>query len=146
MVFNMKKKGKEKEQSKKEHEKLNNKILELRDSILEEFDMLELVEDSIKDVFDCNLNCVTCSNEERGKCMQSFKKANIFWLRKIAQDEWMIKDIVIKMDEMREVLSEMMEAQKQYNTNNPLSSDKLKKRKDQIKNGMKNDHGYHLYS
>ena len=142
----MKKKGKNKEQSEIEHKKLNEKILELSNSVLEEFDMLELVEDSIKDVFDCNLNCATCSNDERGKCMQSFKKANIFWLRKIAQDEWMIKDIVEKMDEMRQALAEMMEMQKEYNTNNSLTTDKLKKRKDQIKNKIKNKHGYNFYS
>ena len=142
----MKKKGQKKEQSIIDHKKLNEKILELRDSVLEEFDMLELVEDSIKDVFDCNLNCVTCSNEERGKCLQSFKKANIYWLRKIAQDEWMIKDIVIKIDSMREVLVEMMEAQKQYNASHALDPDKLKEHKDQIKRKTKDKHGYSFYS
>ena len=142
----MKKKGKKKEQSEIEHEELNKKILELRDSVLEEFDMLELVEDSIKDVFDCNLNCVTCSNEERGKCLQSFKKANIYWLRKIVQDEWMIKDIVIKMDGMREALVEMMEAQKQYKASLTLDPDKLKEHKDKIRNEIKNMHGYNFYS
>ena len=142
----MRKKGKLKEEADKIHEKLNDKILELRDNILEEFDLLELVEDSIKDVFACNLNCVTCSSIERGKCMQGFKKANLFWLRKIAQDEWMIKDIVQKMDEMRQALVEMMEMQKEYYTTGKLSSDKFKERKDQVKKKLKSKHRYNIYS
>lgn len=129
-----------------ECEKLNEKIIELRDNVLEEFDMLELVEDSIKDIFSCNLNCATCTREEQGICMQSFKKANLYWIRKIAQDEWMIKDVVEKIDGMREALVEMMETQKQYYVSHPLSSDRLKERKDQIKNKIKNNHGYNIYS
>jgi len=142
----MRKKGKLKEEADKIHEKLNDKILELRDNILEEFDLLELVEDSIKDVFACNLNCVTCSSIERGKCMQGFKKANLFWLRKIAQDEWMIKDVVEKMDIMRQALVDMMEAQKEYYSGQSTSASNLKQRKDQIKNKLKNKHGYNIYS
>ena len=142
----MRKKGKNKDNVEKEHEKLNKQILQLRDSALEEFDMLELVEDSIKDVFDCDLNCVTCSRIEQGKCMQSFKKGNIYWLRKIAQDEWMIKDIVEKLDVMREALVEMMEVQKKYYSNKALTPEKLKEHKDKIKNKVKNKHGYDIYT
>ncbi len=142
----MRKKGKVKEEADIIHEKLNKKIMELRDSVLEEFDMIELVEDSIKDVFACNLNCVTCSSIERGKCMQNFKKTNLFWLRKIAQDETMIKDIVEKMDIMREALVEMMEKTKEYYSGQSTSASNLKQRKDQIKNKLKNNHGYNLYS
>jgi len=142
----MKKKGKLKEKADILHERLNEKILQLRDNVLEEFDMLELVEDSIKDIFSCNLNCVTCTREEQGKCMQNFKKANIYWVRKIAQDEWMIKDIVQKMDEMRQALVEMMEMQKEYYTTGKLSSDKFKERKDQVKKKLKSKHRYNIYS
>lgn len=142
----MRNKGKKIEDSIKEYEKINIKILELRDNVLEEFDMLELVEDSIKDIFSCNLNCATCTREEQGKCMQSFKKANIYWIRKIAQDEWMIKDIVEKIDGMREALVEMMEAQKEYYSSHLLDSNKFKGRKDQVKNRLKGKHGYNIYS
>jgi hypothetical protein len=142
----MRKKGKKVDDAVKEHERINIKILELRDNILEEFDMLELVEDSIKDIFSCDLNCVTCSNDERGKCMQSFKKANIYWLRKISQDEWMIKDVVDKIDGMRESLVKMMEIQKEYFANNSGNSAKFKEHKDKIKNKLKNNHGYNIYS
>jgi hypothetical protein len=93
----MKKKSKE---SIPKRKKLMEKIIELKDSILEEFDMMELIEDSIKDVFECNLECSTCSTEEQGHCMQNFKKANLYWIRKIVQDERMIKDIVVQLDEM----------------------------------------------
>lgn len=142
----MKKKGRVKIEADDLHTKLNEKILELKDNILEEFDMLELVEDSIKDVFDCDLNCVTCSNDERGKCMQGFKKGNIFWLRKIAQDETMIKDIVVKLDEMREALDEMMKKHREYYDNFPQNDKKFDERKEQIKKKLKENHGYHLYS
>ena len=142
----MRKKGKKKEDSIEEHRRLNEKILELRDSALEEFDMLELVEDSIKDVFDCNLNCVTCSREEQGECMQSFKKGNLYWLRKIAQDEWMIKDIVEKMDVMREALVEMMAKTKEYYANESLTPEKLEQHKDKIKTKLKKKRGYNIYS
>lgn len=60
----MRKKGKKLEKAELEHKKLNEKILKLRDSVLEEFDLIELIEDSIKEIFDCDLNCVTCSREE----------------------------------------------------------------------------------
>jgi len=68
----MKKKGEKKEQADIEYEKLFNKIIVLKENVLEEFDMLELIEDSIKDVFDCDLNCATCTREEQGQCMQNF--------------------------------------------------------------------------
>jgi len=93
---------------KKKKENIFQKLLELRDDIREEFDLLELVEDSIKDVFECDLDCSTCSVEEQGICMQNFKKANIFWLRKIAQDEWMLKDIAEKVGNMGEILEQQI--------------------------------------
>lgn len=142
----MKKKGIKKEQSDIEYEKLFNKIIELKEDVLEEFDMLELIEDSIKDVFDCDLNCATCSREEQGQCMQNFKKGNIYWIRKIAQDEEMIKNVVIKMEGMMEALIEMMEKQREFYSNKCLTSEKLKDRKEQIKNRLKDKHGYNFYS
>jgi hypothetical protein len=98
---------KETEESKKKKVKLINVIIELRDNILEEYDMMELVEDSIKYAFQCDLDCATCSTQEQGICLQNFKKGNLFWLRKIAQDEAFIKDIVVKLDDMVTLITDL---------------------------------------
>ncbi len=140
------KKGVKLEKSEAEHEKLNNEILKLRDSVLEEFDMIELIEDSIKDVFDCDLNCATCSREEQGKCMQGFKKANLYWLRKIAQDEEMLKEVVDKIDGMREGLVKMMTKLREYYKEKATPKEVFEEHKQQVKNKLKNSHGYDMYS
>lgn len=97
-----------KEENKEKKINIFEKIITLRESIEEEFDLIELVEDSIKDVFACDLDCATCSREEQGACMQNFKKANLFWLRKIAQDEWAMKRIVEQINEMSDALKKLM--------------------------------------
>lgn len=142
----MKKKGAKKEKADAEWDKLNQQILKLRDSVLEEFDMIELIEDSIKDVFDCDLNCVTCSREEQGKCMQNFKKGNLYWLRKIAQDEWMIKDIVQKMDTMREALVEMMNGMREYWKQKNMNPESLKENGKELteEEKKKNAQGFYI--
>lgn len=90
-----------------EHLTLTDKLLKLSRDVAEEFDMMELIEDEIKDLFRCDLNCVTCTREEQGKCLQSFKKANLYWLRKIVQDEVFLKDIVGQMEEMKDTIVEL---------------------------------------
>ena len=98
------------EKTEKKKETILDKIIELRDTALEEFDILEMVEDSIMDIFECNLDCSTCTREEQGKCLQNFKKANLFWIRKVAQDEEILRNIVKKMDEMRGILQKQMKS------------------------------------
>jgi len=93
-----------KEVDEKKSEKLHEKLIKLATTIGEEFDILEAIEDNIKDAFHCDMECITCTEDERAICMQTFKKANLFWIRKIAQDERMLHDIVEKMDEYRELL------------------------------------------
>jgi len=90
----------------KKSEKLHNKMITLSANISEEFDILETVEDNIKDIFNCDLDCSTCTEDDRAICMQTFKKGNFYWIRKIAQDEKMLQSIVEKMDEYREILAE----------------------------------------
>jgi len=142
----MKKKGIKKEESDKKQQDLNEKILELRDSVLEEFDMIELIEDSIKDVFDCDLNCATCSREEQGKCMQGFKKANLYWLRKIAQDEHMLKDIVEKLDGMRETLQQMMKETTKYVEQHRTPDEKFKEHAEAVKQKVKESGEFGYFS
>jgi hypothetical protein len=91
----------------KKHLNLNDLILSTRDCIEEEFDMLEIIEDEIESIFSCNMDCKTCTAEEQGECFARWRKTNLYWLRKIAQDEYILKDIVMKMDELREFITEM---------------------------------------
>ena len=77
--------------------KLLNYIMELRDNtILEEFDLIEVIGDNIKDIFSCDLDCSTCSREEMGHCMQTFNKGNLYWIRKAVQYEFLLKNIAEK--------------------------------------------------
>lgn len=78
--------------------------------------------------------------------MQNFKKCNLFWLRKISQDEWMIKDIVEKMDIMREAMVEMMEKTKEYYASKAESDKVYKEHKDRIKDKLKNKNNMGYYS
>ena len=96
-----------KKSTEEEFNKLNEKIIEIRDSVEEEFDLMELIEDEIKDLFSCNLECKTCTTEEQGACLSQFKKGNLYWLRKIAQDEWMLKSMSDQINTMRELLLKM---------------------------------------
>lgn len=98
------------DEEKVQQESLIETIVRLTDDVLEEFDMMELIEDEIKTIFQCDLNCKTCTREEQGQCMQSFKKANLYWLRKIAQDEKMLKGVVDDMLTVKENLVELSEA------------------------------------
>ncbi|MEE9439570.1 MAG: hypothetical protein V3V14_11260 [Saprospiraceae bacterium] len=103
-------KGIKHENEKKEQESLIEAIVRLTDDVLEEFDMMELIEDEIKTIFQCDLECKTCSKEEQGICLQNFKKGNLYWLRKIAQDEKMLKEVVEDMLTVKENLVELAEA------------------------------------
>jgi len=142
----MRKKGKAKEKSDIEYEKLSMKILDLKDNIMEEFDMIELIEDSIKEVFDCNLNCATCSHIEQGKCMQNFKKANLYWLRKIAQDEQMLTGVVEKIEEMRETLTQQMKETTKYIDDHYDKTNKFEQHKEQVKRKVDSKQGYNYHT
>jgi len=87
--------------------KLVQKIASLANDIREEYDMMELVEGEIEDIFSCDLECHTCSEKERAFCLTSFKKANLYWLRKIVQDEKILMDYIEKIDETRLLSIEM---------------------------------------
>lgn len=139
------KKGKKLEESDVEYKNLQEKIFDLRDSVLEEFDMMELIEDSIKDIFSCDLNCATCSDMDRGKCMQSFKKGNLYWLRKIAQQEQILEGIVSKIDEGTKALVEMNRKTRKMFKDITSNDDKYKKREEEVKTRLKENHGYNLY-
>jgi len=94
------------EESDESYLKLTEKISELADNIAEEYDLMEFVEDSIKDVFACSLDCAKCRKADMGKCMQGFKKANLYWLRKIVQDEKLLVKVLEEMGDLFNLLSE----------------------------------------
>lgn len=119
---------------------LVNSIIRIRDDVMEEFDMIEMIEDEIKTIFECDLNCVTCSREEQGTCMQNFKKANLYWIRKVSQDEQMLKGIVEKMDEMREVLEQAIEFTRDIVKGK--NNEKYEKRLDEVKERKRNQSFY----
>jgi len=58
----------------------------------------------------------------------------------------MIKNVVIKMEGMMDALIEMMEKQREFYSSKHLTSEKLNDRKEQIKNKLKDKHGYNFYS
>ena len=101
--------------------KIKEKIYSYSETIREEYDIMELVEDNIKDIFNCDLNCSTCSREEQGQCMQSFKKANLYFLRKLYLDETKLMEFSQNILEMIELVEE---------TRNILERDKTKRLKD----------------
>ena len=58
-----------------------NEIVKLKKSYQENLDIFEAVNDETKDLFECDLTCDTCGEEDRGKCMQNFRMGNIFLQR-----------------------------------------------------------------
>ena len=112
-------------------EELHRKLITVSNTINEEFDILEAIEDDIEDVFNCDMDCSTCTEDERAICMQTFKKANLYWIRKIAQDEKMLHDIVEKMDEYRDLLSKATDFIKK---NYPVNDDETEELDDIIEN------------
>ena len=72
-------------EKKKIWEKIQNRInnvTELREGYQENLDVFDAVNDKIGDYFECDMDCSTCNCEDRAKCMQGFKLANIFLLKK----------------------------------------------------------------
>lgn len=96
-----------KEKKEKIVSELQKKILKLTKDIREEFDLIEFVENELEDIFGCDGECMTCTEEERGVCMQTFKKANILWLRKLRQDEEVIHSICEKAEELMKHMDKM---------------------------------------
>jgi len=92
-----KKRTKDMEESVK---KLKAKIYSYSEDIQDEFDIMELIEDNIREVFECDLECTTCTREEQGECMQSWKKANLYFLRKLYLDETKLVEFTENIKEM----------------------------------------------
>ncbi|MHA1748707.1 MAG: hypothetical protein ACTSYF_08740 [Promethearchaeota archaeon] len=55
-----------------------NEITRMRESYEEEKKIFDEINDKIQSLFECDLECTTCSPEDRAKCMQNFRVANIF--------------------------------------------------------------------
>jgi len=88
-------------------ESLLEKIIEIAETIEEEFGMIELIEGKIQEVLGCDLDCKTCTEDEKSECMINFKKLNLYWLRKIVQDEAYLKKMATDMIEMKNNIVEL---------------------------------------
>ncbi len=65
-------------------DKINGKINEitsLKKSYEENLDIFDAVNDEMKTLFECDLNCSTCGPDDKGSCMQNFRLANVFLQR-----------------------------------------------------------------
>jgi len=78
----------------KKKEELSNKIVEkmdeltnLRDTFEQEFFFFDVLNNEIEDCFECDLECVSCSNEDRAMCMQNFRITNLYILKKVKMYE-----------------------------------------------------------
>jgi hypothetical protein len=114
--------------------KIMEKLYTLSQSIEEEFDIMELVEDSIRDIFKCNLDCATCSSAEQGECMQSFRKTNLYLLRKLYLDEVLLKEFTQDILDMINLVAEtrnVLETEKTATENE--TKENYKKKFEEIK-------------
>ena len=55
-----------------------NEITSLKKTYEENLDIFDAVNDEMKDLFECDLNCTTCDQNDLGNCLQNFRLANVF--------------------------------------------------------------------
>ena len=120
--------------------KIMDKLYSLSEKVEDEYDIMELVEDNIRDIFKCNLDCSTCSSKEQGECMQTFKKANLYLLRKLYLDEVLLKEFTQDILDMIDLVAETRNVLETERTATDKESREMyKKRFDEIKERNKND-------
>jgi len=75
-------------------DKIRKKMIALLDRItdIEEdhykvLDLEESINDNISSLFECDLECPTCTEVDRAMCMLNFRKANIFLMSKVMSYE-----------------------------------------------------------
>jgi len=128
--------------------KIMDKLYALSEKVEDEYDIMELIEDNIRDIFACNLDCSTCSSKEQGECMQTFKKANLYLLRKLYLDEVLLKEFTQDILEMIDLVAEtrnVLETEK--TATDKESKEMYKKRFEEVKekNRVKEKKGYGFY-
>jgi len=140
---------KKKESSSKEDyvKRLTKKILSYSENIEEEYDIMELIEDNISEVFDCDSNCSTCSERERGECMQNWKKANLYFLRKLHLDETKLLEFTRNIQEMIDLVVESRDSLKEEKEQRERETkEKFKSKfKEAHERNKLNKHGYGSY-
>lgn len=127
--------------------KLTDKLNSYSNSIAEEYDIMMLIEESIRDVFSCDLDCSTCTPKEQGQCMQAWKKANLYLLRKMALDETKLMEFtnnILEMINLVQQTNDFLNNQKKGLEDE--TKDKYKKRFENIKNKKKNSHNDSFYT
>ena len=123
--------------------KIMDKLYALSSKVEDEYDIMELIEDNIKDIFSCNLDCSTCSTKEQGNCMQPFKKANLYLLRKLYLDEVLLKEFTQDILDMIDLVAETRDVLETEKTATEKESREMyKKRFDEIREKSKKNIGY----
>ena len=62
---------------------LLDKVTDIQDDQSKILDLEESINDNISNLFECDLECTTCTADDRAKCMHNFRVANIFLMSKI---------------------------------------------------------------
>lgn len=60
-----------------------NRLVKSQENFDKEFDFFDALNDEIMDCFECNLHCDSCTEIDRANCLENFRTANIFLLKKL---------------------------------------------------------------
>ena len=128
--------------------RIKEKLYEYSEKIEEEYDIMELIEDNIREIFECDLDCGTCSRQEQGECMQTFKKANLYFLRKLYLDEVKLKEFTQDILHMIDLVAEtrgVLQKEKDEMLDNKKNKYKDRFEKAREKQKIKERKGYDFY-
>ena len=60
-----------------------DEVTKKKDKFTQEFDFFDAINDEIKSLFECNGDCSTCSVEDVKHCLQNFRVANVYLVKKL---------------------------------------------------------------
>jgi len=64
-----------------------DELTKVKNDFEQEFDFFDAINNEIKDCFECNLDCSTCTNDDRAHCMQNFRVTSLYVLKKLKMYE-----------------------------------------------------------
>lgn len=80
-------------------------LTEKRESLEEEYNCFEEINDQIQDTFECDMKCETCDEVDRARCMQSFRIANVYWIKKLRlYEDYFLKTLETSLDVLKELI------------------------------------------
>ncbi len=110
-----------KEKDEKEEKKIIKKFLELKND-LSSRSMEDFIDNNLQGIFNCDLVCSTCTEEEKNRCLQDFKKVTLFLVMERRKQAKLVQGIV---DDLGKVMSEL--STKTKNFEEKIKIRKLKK-------------------